>query len=305
VNDVRWQEVPTLFGRGPRERVYVTRLADDGMVTVQFGDGKSGARLPTGTENVRAIYRKGTGRDGVVKAGQLSLLMTRPLGVKEVANLQPSTGGQDPETLDRARENAPLTVLTFDRLVSLRDYEDFSRAFSGVAKALATWTWNVHSRGVLVTVAGPDGAAIVEGGVTHGHLLEALVGYGNPLLPVAVKSFRPMTFRLSGTVRVAGDRVPEKVGGAVRDALCRRFGFAAREFGQPVAMSDVMAVIQEIPGVVFVDIDRLHRSDRPARWNGVVAAERPSDGASADAVLPAELLVLDTDSLIDLEVKPA
>ncbi len=305
VNDVRWQEVPTLFGRGPRERVYVTRLADDGTVTVQFGDGKSGARLPTGTENVRAIYRKGTGREGVVKAGQLSLLMTRPLGVKEVANPQPSTGGQDPETLDRARENAPLTVLTFDRLVSLRDYEDFSRAFSGVAKALATWTWNVHSRGILVTVAGPDGAAIEEKSETHRHLLEALVGYGNPLLPVAVKSFRPVTFRLSGTVRVAGDRVPEKVGGAVRDALCRRFGFAAREFGQPVAMSDVMAVIQEVPGVVFVDIDRLHRSDRPARWNGIIAADRPGDGAAADAVFPAELLVLDTDSLIALEVKPA
>lgn len=302
VNDVRWQEVPTLFGRGPRERVYVTRLADDGTVTVLFGDGKSGARLPTGIENVRAVYRKGTGHEGNLKAGQLSLLMARPLGVKEVANPEPSTGGDDPESLDQARGNAPLTVLTFDRLVSLRDYEDFARAFSGVSKALATWTWNVHSRGILVTVAGPEGAAIVAGSETHNNLLHALVTYGNPLVPVAVKSFRPVQFRLSGTVRISADRIVEKVGAAVQEILCRQFGFSARGFGQPVAISEVMAVIQHVPGVVSVDIDTLHRADQPARWKGLISAERPADGAAADAVLPAELLLLDTDSLLALEV---
>ena len=69
-------------------------------------------------------------------------------------------GAQDPELLDDARANAPLRVLTLERVVSLTDYEDFARAFGGIAKALATWTWDKHSRGVLVTVAGPNGAAV-------------------------------------------------------------------------------------------------------------------------------------------------
>lgn len=305
VNDVRWREVPTLYGRGPNERVYVTRLADDGTVMVRFGDGRSGARLPTGTENVRAVYRKGTGLEGNVKAGQLSLLPARPLGVKEVVNPVKSAGGDDPESLDQARENAPLTVLTLDRLVSLRDYEDFARAFSGVSKALATWTWNVHSRGILVTVAGPEGAEIADNSETHGKLLKALVDYGNPLLPVAVKNYRKVLFRLSGTVSVASDHILEKAGVAVKEALVRQFGFAARGFGRPVAMSEVMAAIQNVPGVVFVDIDKLHRADSTAKWNGVILAERPADGAAAEAVLSAELLVLDADSLGDLEVKYA
>ena len=34
VNNVRWTEVPSLFGRGPTERVYATRIADDGTVRV-------------------------------------------------------------------------------------------------------------------------------------------------------------------------------------------------------------------------------------------------------------------------------
>ncbi|HJQ30039.1 MAG TPA: hypothetical protein VJ827_11910, partial [Rubrobacter sp.] len=71
VDDIEWHEVPDLYGRGPEERVYTTRLDEENRTTVQFGDGRSGARLPTGRENVRASYRKGIGTDGLVRAEQL------------------------------------------------------------------------------------------------------------------------------------------------------------------------------------------------------------------------------------------
>ncbi len=53
VDGIRWDEVPSLYRPRPDARVYVTRLDDEGRVTVQFGDGIHGARLPTGQENVR------------------------------------------------------------------------------------------------------------------------------------------------------------------------------------------------------------------------------------------------------------
>ena len=111
------------------------RHDDDGRTTVQFGDGINGARLPTGQNNVRAEYRKGTGLGGLVEAGQLSQLLSRPLGLKEVVNPEDAEGAEDPESRDDARKNAPTTVLTLDRAVSLQDYEDFARTFAGVAKA--------------------------------------------------------------------------------------------------------------------------------------------------------------------------
>ena len=73
------------------------------------------------------------------------MLLTRPLGVKGAINPMDAEGAADREALDDARQNAPLTVLTLDRAVSLKDYEDFARAFSGIAKALATWTWDGDS----------------------------------------------------------------------------------------------------------------------------------------------------------------
>src|SRR5581483_11154218 len=86
------------------------------------GEGVAGARPPSGQSNIRARYRKGIGIDGLVKAGQLSMLLSRPLGVKGVTNPEASTGAQDPEQLDDARANAPLKVLTLERVVSLSDY---------------------------------------------------------------------------------------------------------------------------------------------------------------------------------------
>src|SRR4029077_7821547 len=193
VNDLLWSEGPTLYGRDRRERVYALRQSDDGKTTIQFGDGVEGARLPSGENNIRLGYRKGIGRDGNLGAGQLSMLLTRPLGVTSAVNPSASSGGQDPEHLAGARQNAPLHVLTLERAVSTRDYVDFARTFSGVAKAYGIWIGDGRARGVHLTVAGPDGAEIPDGSNTLKNLIGALRRYGDQLLPLSVRSYVPAT----------------------------------------------------------------------------------------------------------------
>ena len=68
---------------------------------------------------------------------KISLLTTRTLGVKEVINPLRASGGADKENRDQARKNVPLAVKALDRLVSVQDYEDFSRTFAGIGKARA------------------------------------------------------------------------------------------------------------------------------------------------------------------------
>jgi hypothetical protein len=297
VNDLLWTEVPDLFGRGPEERIYITRIDDEGKTTVIFGDGKTGARLPAGLENVKAKYRKGVGLGGLVAEHKLSQLMTRPLGVKGVTNPLAAAGAQDREQLADARRNAPLTALTLGRVVSLLDYEDFARAFSGVAKALATWSWSGERRSVLLTVAGVDGAPVTE--ELRGKLLEALRQFGDPNAPLEVKSYEPRFFRLAAAIQVAPDYLPEKVVAEV-DALLRdRFSFDAREFGQPVHRSEVIGLIQNVAGVVSVTVKEFYRSDQAAGVEVRLPAARPQLGG--DKLFAAELLTLDPRPL-QLEV---
>jgi predicted phage baseplate assembly protein len=291
VNDLLWHEAPAFFGRGPQERVFITRRSDDGQTTVEFGGG---ARLPTGQENVRATYRRGIGVQGLVKADQLSLLMTRPLGVKGVTNPLPSDGADDPESLADARENAPLTVLTLDRVVSLQDYEDFAGAFAGIGKALATWTWNGRTRAVFVTVAGPNGADVSAD--SNENLLGAMQKAGDPHVALVVASYRKALFRIVASVKIDANYLPEKVLVAVEQTLRVAFSFEARGFGQPVAMSEIIAAIHAVPGVVAVDVNALHRSLKPAALNDRLIAELPQTGAKGSAQ-SAELLTLDPGPL--------
>jgi hypothetical protein len=297
VADVRWNEMPSLYAAAQNARVYTVRNDELGRSTVIFGDGIEGARLPTAPQNVRATYRKGLGEIGNVRAGQLTSLLTRPLGVTGVINPEPATGGQDPETLEGARRNAPLGVLTLERAVSRRDYEDFARSFAGIAKAHALWIATGRSRGIFVTVAGPGGAAVDPTTRTHSSLLGSLRKHGDALLPVTLASYRPATFRLSATVRIAADRIAADALNAVRTALVAAFGFDAREFGQQVAIDEVVAVIHRVEGIEAVDVNVLRRSDQspspPVRPR--LFASLPL--VTGTTVIAAELLTIDAATL--------
>ncbi len=304
VNDVRWREVPSLYGLSPRERAYVTRRDDEGNVTIIFGDGMTGARLPGGDENVVATYRTGIGREGMVKAGQLSLLLTRPLGVQKVTNPLAPTGAADPEPRDQARQNAPFTVLTLDRIVSLRDYEDFARAFAGIGKAQATWLWDGQERVVHVTIA-----AALSNGVDHTvdprsklfeKLAAAMDAARDTAQRLAIASYEPLFFRLAARVAIDPDYIADKVLAAVRQALLEAFSFERREFGQPVHQSEVLAAIQAVEGVTAVDLDRLYLRGRPARLRTPLVALRARYAASATPegrFRPAQLLLVDPNGI--------
>ncbi len=296
VNDIRWHETPSLFGHGPRDRVFTTRLEDDGTTFVQFGDNVEAARVATGRQNVRAKYRRGIGLDGQVKAGQLSMLLTRPLGLKGVVNPMDAEGAADRETLGDARDHAPLTVLTLGRAVSLKDYEDFARGFSGIAKALATWLWEGRQRTIQLTIAGERGAPVESASETHTHLLAALATAGDPFVTLRVASYQPALFRLSARIRIDPDRQTRTVLTAVEAALRDRFGFRARAFGQPVVLSEVIAAMHAEAGVLAVDVDALHRTDAPQTSPAPrLLAAMPA--ITAGVVKPAELLTLDPGPL--------
>lgn len=297
VNDTLWEERETLYGAGKRDRAFTTRTNDDATTTVVFGDGVEGDRLPSGTQNLRASYRKGLGTTGNVRSGQLTTLLTRPLGVTSVINPEAAAGGEDPESIDNARRNAPLTVLTLGRAVSRRDYEDFARGFAGIAKAHALWIPSGPARGVFVTVAGPLGVAITEGGATYTKLVAALRTYGDALLPLRVRTYRAASFVLRARVTVGDRVVAEEVVAGVRTGLTAAFGFEARDFGQHVSIDEVMAVVHRTQGVVAVDVDELRRSDQAATQPlraRLVAAPPEVDG---ETVTPAEILTLDAAAL--------
>lgn len=296
VNNILWHEVASLFGKSPLERVFITRRDDQGQTTLQFGDGKTGSRLPTGQENVTASYRQGIGLAGLVKAKQLTLPLTRPLGLKGVTNPLPALNAQDPESREEARRNAPLTVLTLERLVSLQDYEDFARSFAGIAKALATWFWNGQKRSILVTIAGYQGQEIPDDSQTYLNLLEAMAQAGDPFAVFTLKSYQRQLFHLDAGIQVDGDYLPDRVLSEVRQTLLSHFSFESRNLGQSVTKSEAIALMQSVPGVVSVDLNLLYLVGETPLLQKRLIAKIPPVGTRRTAK-GAELIFLNPEQL--------
>jgi predicted phage baseplate assembly protein len=308
VDGVLWQEVPSLSDVDGERQSYMVRIADDGQTSVIFGDGINGARLPSGRENVVATYRSGIGLNGHVQAGSLSLLKTKPQGIRSVINPLAATGGVPPETLALARDSAPVAMLTVDRLVSLKDYENFALAFNGIGKAQALALWNGEARVVHITIAGLDGAEIKkdspeEDSPIYDSLIKAIETIGDPTQQVTAQSYEKRGFQIEANVKVAPQYDTEDVLARVETALEKAFAFENRDFGQAVTSSEIIAIIHNVLGVVAVDLNVLDYytgPEQPKQLHARLMAEKArlhktqKDGKPVQELKPAQSLQLES-----------
>jgi predicted phage baseplate assembly protein len=290
VDDVAWEPRDSFLDAGPSDRAYVATALPDEPAEIAFGDGVTGARLPTRTANVVATYRAGIGVAGNLEPGQLDVLMSRPLGLSGVRNPLPAAGGADPDALEDIRINAPKTVKAFERVVSLADFEDFALAFAGVAKARADWVWSGRRRVVHLTVAGVGGFALAP--ETFVNLRNAIAKERGGRAPFAIASFEPVYFEIEAGVYVSAEHEWATVKPAIETALRETFAFDARSFARGVSESEVVAAIQRVAGVVGVDLDHLRPAGGAAVEAVVVAEPARLDGS---VLRPAQLVLLGTD----------
>src|SRR5882724_2737915 len=330
VNGLEWHEKESLADMAAGSRTYFTEEDHDGVTSVTFGDGVHGSRVPTAPSNVKATYRSGIGAPGNVVAGKISQLSTRPLGVKDVINPLPATGGADADTLEQARRNVPIAVMSLDRLVSLPDYAFFTRNYGGVAKASASGLAYGSSRMVHVTFAAVGDVPIDPTSDFFTNLSDALVKFGDPLEPVQLARRSALLLVIKAEVHVLPDYLWENVSPVVRTAMMRKFGFDWRELEQDAVLSEVFSTIQSVVGVDFVkvyafgaisDVDAdgkpltpddltkalkdLIQSADPAKLPSRIVANsaRPGD----NRILPAQIAYLSTivpDCLLLSELMP-
>jgi len=290
VNDVLWHEVANLQDADTNDKVYMVRLNESNQTRVIFGDGEKGARLPTGQENIVASYRIGMGLVGQVAAGSLTLLQDRPLGVKEVTNPLPATGGVDLESVTSARQNAPLTVLTMDRVVSLRDFEHFTQAFTGIGKAQARLIKRGQTPLLHITIASQMGEPIDENSALYKNLVQAIEVFRTPGQVLHLNSLVAQLFNIAARLKIDADHLADKVFTNVISHLHNIFSFEQRQFSQSVTATEIISAIQQVEGVVAVDLDTLHYQANEVALNAILVAQ--SARVISNETMGAELLTI-------------
>ena len=148
----QWKQVDSLFGHGKDEQIYIVREDAEGNSWVQFGDGKTGARLTSGINNVTAAYRIGDGACGPLKVDTKVQASAKLKNLDKIGMPSDATGGAPPEDGENARYAAPGKVQSLGRIVSLKDFEAEAAALPGVASASAAWQLVGNVPAVIVTV---------------------------------------------------------------------------------------------------------------------------------------------------------
>ena len=246
------------------------REDDEGTSLVQFGDGVTGARLPSGRRNVKARFRVGSGGRGPLKQGQAPKPMGRLKPLSAVFMPAPAVNGADPETADGARETAPNRMQGLGRLVALPDYEAEAMALPGVRKARAAWVAPQGSPRLQLIVL-TDGGTEAEAAAVAAAMTSANRCRGANRFPIETVQGIRQYLHVDLTVGYEPERLPEDLEPQIRLALGVQegaeepadglFGFEERQFGQGAHVSQVIGVVQQVLGVIWVRVDAFQAID--------------------------------------------
>jgi len=142
---VQWTQVDNLSEYGPQDFVYSLSYSGTDYVSVNFGNGVSGA-IPVYGDDIKAQYFVGGGLIGNVDSGTNFRVISVPVSsgvlLASIVNVTISNdaagyGGENPESNDSIRANAPSALRVSQRAVSLNDFKNFALTMSGVGKAAA------------------------------------------------------------------------------------------------------------------------------------------------------------------------
>ncbi|TFH50624.1 MAG: hypothetical protein E4G89_02995 [Methanothrix sp.] len=313
VDAVAWKGCSSFLDQEDIREKYIIRIDHDHRAHVIFGDGENGARLPTGVENIVAEYRSGIGGSGMLAADKLTLLKTRPHGIRSVTNPLATSGGEEPEDMYQAKINAPLQALNVDRIVSLKDFKDFTLNYPGIGKAQAIMLLRGQQKLVHITVATALPALedevevkelathVLDGTSTlHSDLVGSIRVAGDSVQPFIVDTYKPCFFNLKADVFIDKKYKIVIIEQKIQEKLVSAFSFQKRNFGQPVASSEVIGIIQNIEGVASVKLDKFYRFLEDRVYNPILEAR--SVQLDGDKIEKAELLLINPKG-INLEVR--
>jgi hypothetical protein len=287
VDNIEWKEVPSFYNQAPNAQVFtVTRSSDQTVTTVTFGDGVNGARLTSGTGNVAASYRYGSGAASP-PAGRLTTISQPQLNLASIQNPVAVSGGADPQSDSDVRKAAPASVITFRRAISASDYAEIASQAPSVSRAAADSATGGTGQRMLVTVYVRGGRTAVSDAAS------ALAEVEHPSRQVVAAAASVTELSLSCLLVVAAGRQASTVVAAARAAVSSLagglFSPSRMGIGQPLYRSAIDAALM-VPGVTAVH-------ELEVTGPGLVLGEVLDPGAGAYFDLP--------DSAIHIEAVTA
>lgn len=252
-----WLFYENLVDAGPGDNAYTTFTDENGVLNIQFGDNVNG-RVPANAATITATYRVGGGLIGNVGASTIKNKITPIVGWVGVDNpgINGATGGANAETLDEIRDNAPRSLTTIDRAVTLIDYANLALKVQHVAKAKAQAA--VYTN-INLYIA-PDAYGAVTP-VTDANTKQKVQDYlsTRKMINATVTLLDPsyVSINITADVHVLARYQQESVRLDVEKAIRTVLAYENSSFGDRVTISEIYRAINAVVGVDYVVVSVL------------------------------------------------
>lgn len=271
---VEYNEVQNFIDSGPSDRDFYIQRDENDYVTVWFGDGSNAKIPPTGTDNIRIVYKTGGGAV-TVSAGKITRVTYGGAYIDALWNPEAAYGGEDREDINSARVNAGKVLRTGWRCVTLEDFETLGGRQPGVGKvkAVAQYVGGTFWNQITCYVIDPSGNALTGDAKTDliaFYEERKLLGYA-----VVLRDPTSILVKSRVTVNVRDNYVRTYVMLEVDAAIENFFAFENMVFGRNVFLGDFYQILENVEGVDHVDIHAFHRETDPESTGNIIISSEP------------------------------
>jgi len=273
-----WTSTQYLEDESSTAKKYKVSIDADYNIFINFGDGIGGA-IPTKGARIKATYYKGAGLVGNIPAGAISQVYdvpgatstTKTLIMSKVtpSNFSAATGGDEPESMDSIRHNAPRALRALTRAVTLEDFANLSLSIPRVGKASA-----VASLPTSVSVyISPERSTLspeITPGISSGAATADLT-----VLKSQVSSFLSDKVQIGTTVTVLNPRYSyvyltvqyskqsnysqAAVESAIKDEIVNNYSYENLDFNTTITPQMIEDDLRKINGVQSAYVSALYR----------------------------------------------
>ncbi|MEE9465163.1 MAG: hypothetical protein V3W14_06295 [Candidatus Neomarinimicrobiota bacterium] len=263
-NGQKWLPQRDLLSSARDAQEFVVETEDEGDTRLRFGDNVLGRR-PTGRTLFSVTSRRGNGEHGNIGADtllhiDLSKHDDFAPGDITVRNPLPASGGVSGETQDQVKLYAPQVFSRQERAVTPEDYAIMAQRHPEVQKAVATLRWTGSWHTVFLLVDRKGGYQVDSD--FEDELRSFLERYrlARHDLEIEGPHFIPLDIILD--VKVLPGYFPNEVKRSLLQAFVRTTDVTTERgffhpdnftFGQPLYLSEIVALAMGITGVDWVN----------------------------------------------------
>ena len=277
-NNEEWTQVSTFYYSNSDSLHFKTDIDEDSIIYVQFGDGQFG-NIPTynSTITVRYIQTDGVlgnvGKQAITSISANTITDANGKGVNvSVVNATATSGGDDPETIERAKETATALLFAMYRALSRGDFVTLMLSIPGIERAIA-WGENEEENPdyklmnrVRVSFFSSEFFDMYYNPVSRSkyrHVRDNLI---KPLLlqrmPITTKLtfIDPLLIDIFVSLHVGIDTNlydPSLIIDDVRYALATEYNLDKITFGQDIRISNILKIVNNVTGVSWAQVTRL------------------------------------------------